>query len=453
MAPPTVGGESDDRKRGRAFSSSSEEGSMSSPSVKGKHQARRIKLDTTSMGGIVEEAITGEGDQGGEFSRVKTKAEIRAEKDVKAAEKIRQALGSKRDSRPNTTRPGDYYTTLVALKDDGSEIEGGFPQSKFLAAYVELKERYPNSHARVTKKGNIEVWTTSVMDNTKAASITMLAGIPVKVLPNRGQEIWGRVSGVFHQFGVAELREALESQGALEVKREVYTHVDPLTGQATKRNSNRIRIKFQGIPPKEIDLGYQVFPVQICSPSPQMCYSCYMFGHKSAECTRQKVCRRCSKPGHIEKDCKAKPHCVNCRRDHSAKDIMCPVLQKRAEAQRTRFVSTLVTSGTEVYEMPQLTGSGAPPEPAIAGATFAQVVKAGTKVIVDSASTVKAVIPPVIPPKKVKKTRVPLKKPAKKNQNAADALLSVLRPLLMELVGKKTTDTIMSILKAKMPKK
>lgn len=444
-------------KRGRAESSSSSSygGEGSTPSVKEKHIPRRLKVDLDiSMEEKKEEDVAGDGVEEASFDRVKTKAEIRAEKECKAADKIRQAMGSNKESRPNTTRPGEYYTTLVALKDDGSEIESGFPQSKFLAAYVELKERHPNSHARVTKKGHLEVWTNSVMENTKAASINMLAGIPVKTLAHKGQEIWGRVSGVFHQFGVAELMEVLESQGALEVKREVFTHVDPLTGQASKRNSNRIRIKFQGIPPKEINLGYQVFPVNICSPSPQMCYSCYMFGHKSAECTRQKVCRRCSKPGHIEKDCKAKPLCVNCKRDHSAKDMSCPVLQKRAESQRTRFVSTLVTSGCEVYEMPQLTSSGAPPESEVTGVTFAQVVKAGSKVILDSASTVKAVIPPVKPVKTIKKVKAPLKKPKTvKNQGAVEALLSVLRPLLIELVGKKTTNTIMNIIKAREPKK
>lgn len=399
----------------------------------------------------------GDGDQPLEH-RVKTKAEIRAEKELKAAEKIRLATGINRvkKSTADDARLGEYFITLVPCTDEGVELPGGYPRGKFLAAYNELKERHPLSHAKVTSKGYIEVWTNSVMENTKAASITTLGGIHVKVLAHKGQIIWGRVSGVFHQFEEAELMDFLENQGALEVKREVYTVTNPATGQPMKRNSNRIRIKFQGIPPKEINLGFQVFPVTICPPSPQQCYSCFLFGHKSSTCTRPKVCRKCGKAGHMEKDCKGKAACVNCRREHSARDPKCPVYQQRAEAQRSRLVCHLATPGTEVVEMPVLTKENTPPVASEEGGslTFAQVVKAGSKVILGADSKVKAVIPPVKPPKakKVVKKIVAPKKPPKAKTAAAASLLEVLRPLLRELVGKKTMNIVLNILKARMPR-
>lgn len=72
------------------------------------------------------------------------------------------------------------------------------------------------------------------------------------------------------------------------------------------------------------------------------CYRCCGFGHTSARCTEKEACERCGDE-HRERDCRALTlNCPACQRmgmaprGHSARDPLCPVLQRRMEIQKSR---------------------------------------------------------------------------------------------------------------------
>lgn len=96
-------------------------------------------------------------------------------------------------------------------------------------------------------------------------------------------------------------------------------------------NTNLVTVTFKNskIPPylHFENIRSEVRPFK---PRPLQCFNCFGFGHPSRACTRDKLCMVCSKAFHGE--CSGTATCANCKKNHSARDKICPILQKEQEA-------------------------------------------------------------------------------------------------------------------------
>lgn len=84
-------------------------------------------------------------------------------------------------------------------------------------------------------------------------------------------------------------------------------------------------------------------PVDVYREPPAFCLRCSRWGHKAPTCKRRVCCRFCS-GGHESQNCRQKinagievpPRCVNCKGDHNAHSIACPVRPVLAAPDWTR---------------------------------------------------------------------------------------------------------------------
>ena len=157
----------------------------------------------------------------------------------------------------------------------------------------------------VTKRGQAEGLLRS----------TMLADIPIKVVPHRSLNT---SKGIIRSFdlresGEAELKQNLVDQGVTDVRRMTVMH----DGQ--RHNTNTSVLTFgQPSHPTSVKCAYLNIKVETFIPNPLRCYKCQRFGHHKFNCRRNATCARCGEEGHEDSSCSQPEKCINCQDSHSA---------------------------------------------------------------------------------------------------------------------------------------
>ena len=73
--------------------------------------------------------------------------------------------------------------------------------------------------------------------------------------------------------------------------------------------------------------------------TPTCCFKCQMFGHISNFCRNKQRCANCSSEEHVAKDCTSpNSKCLNCKSDHKASNIKCPVYISHLDRINNKFL-------------------------------------------------------------------------------------------------------------------
>lgn len=123
-----------------------------------------------------------------------------------------------------------------------------------------------------------------------------------------------------------ELKEELEPQGVLDVKR-IVKKVD---GKATPLPMLIVTMNGTTVP-EYLSFGGLRVRTRLYYPSPLICYNCCRFGHIGKECKSGKRCNNCSQEHDEVPVCKNEKKCINCKEGHSAFDKRCPIYKKEIE--------------------------------------------------------------------------------------------------------------------------
>lgn len=290
------------------------------------------------------------------WNRVPTTQEKAAQKAEKQAQKLGQL--------PKRYRLQEKYEAEF----EATTAEKPLKSVGLLSIYSSIRAVVPTAEARLKEKsipvvvqdptkGSTKIYTAvvrlvvSVVDREELAKIQQvvnIAGVPVKAVSNE-IPLWARVKDVNSQFTEEELLESWKEQGVVEVKRELYAaQAKDERGRSFKqmRESNRVRVRFDGSPRAELTLIGQRFPVFLCLDKPLQCLACHRFNHKIESCTRREkpLCRRCGGESHQIWECTKRASCVNCTGPHAANDPRCRVYAAWATSCSQRHVTRLVAS-------------------------------------------------------------------------------------------------------------
>ncbi|XP_014260443.1 uncharacterized protein LOC106673042 [Cimex lectularius] len=170
-------------------------------------------------------------------------------------------------------------------------------------------------------------------------SLKALAGHEVEVTPHqrlntsRGVVVCRDLMN----SSVDDIKEGLEDQGVLEVRRmniRRNRQIVPSASLILTFNAPRC--------PDEIRAAFYKLKVRPYIPHPQRCYRCQKFVHISLRCkSAQEVCE-CGREEHPkESACSDPPTCVNCGGCHTARSASCPVLSKEREVQKLKTIDKM----------------------------------------------------------------------------------------------------------------
>ena len=223
------------------------------------------------------------------------------------------------------TLPDNINQIIIASSDIGNKLTTYNPQK--IRAGIELICGEVKN-AEYLRSGSILV---TIKTKEQIAQIKNCQIFPVLDIPIVNKIAWT------HQFTygklwapelkrdtVNEILKMFEEQGVIAV-RKFFS--DP-----NREQTPLYVLTFLGPAPKELKLGYQIFPLDKYLPSPLTCKNCYRFGHTTKICRGKSICKICSSPEHKEDECdqKTSPKCINCKGSHAADDKQCPtyILEK-----------------------------------------------------------------------------------------------------------------------------
>ena len=309
----------------------------------------------------------------------------------------------------------------------------------------------------ISRNGRIQIWTNTVEDAREVLKTTCLLGIPVITKCNQLNHNWARITGVDRGYSVVDILAALSWCGVLEVKRESSRR--KVGENLVSFDTDRILLKFTGVPPPEVTLAGRTYRVTLHAGSPLSCYRCQKLGHISANCKNEIACKKCGSSSHLVAECRNRPRCVNCKGPHTSSSAQCPLraiaMEKRKSLMETRLVQQLKSAhpsaeiGTisepahtpEVFASDQAESTGLPPK------SYAAVVRSMV-VEADSNSVIRVNLPGPTPiPKKKKdklgKSTVNLKKrvfsitatskSTSKKASSKDSPLKLIKPIVQML--------------------
>ena len=148
------------------------------------------------------------------------------------------------------------------------------------------------------------------------------------------------------------------------------------------------------IPPNtKVKLFYESLTVREYYPDPQLCKTCYTFGHistKNYPCSRPKMCGHCGESSHDQKDgngkpvkCEKPPKCINCNASHPAWVRSCPKYsQEKSYIEYSTTHKISVKSAKEIINKnknSQPKPSAAPSLPSTTENTLCQKIENLTK--------------------------------------------------------------------------
>lgn len=267
-----------------------------------------------------------------------------------------------------------------------------------LPVCAELHRLFPFSRP-MSKNGRIQVWTNTVEEAKQVLGISRVLDTPVLTRCSQIDQNWARLTKVDRGFSNEDILSALSNVGVIEARREMTKR--RLGNDLSSVATDRVLLKFSGVPPSEVALAGRAYRVVLYAGAPLTCYNCQRLGHRAANCTNKTACRRCGSSKHMMTECTNNPRCANCGGAHLSTAAQCPLraceIEKRKIQMENRVVQQLRFSHpaapVEAIDYPPLPttdsneASGAEPAPADPGhKSYAAAVRA---VIVSSAEGAK----------------------------------------------------------------
>ena len=168
--------------------------------------------------------------------------------------------------------------------------------------------------------------------STKLLAIKHIAGIPVKVSPHR---TLNTAKGVIR---TQEIKNTTNEELKTQLKRQGVSDSKIITirknGDIIKLSTAVLTFNFPK-PPADINVGFELCPVQLYIPHSLRCFKCQQFGHHQEGCKRERVCGRCGQSTeHPDSSCTYPIKCANCGGNHTAYSRDCPRWKTEKEIQR-----------------------------------------------------------------------------------------------------------------------
>lgn len=281
---------------------------------------------------------------------VLSKAERRAIKMAKFAENAAQRSlnvhGNGPRLKPMTDHPGKFNVELEALDEHGVACPDGFKSVSLLKAYAEIKVAIPAAHTQISKRNTLVVWTVNENDHVLASNIRQVCGIGCQKVGSWSKQIplFGRIEGVHVQFTEQDIKEVLENQGVIEVRRVKYI-VDSPSGKEF-RNTSKVDLRFESAIRPWVEICGEKFNVTLKSRYPMQCLACLTFGHRKDFCKKKDIirCKRCGQDGHKSDTCQKSIKCCNCGDSHFATDSRCRVYQIWAKSELKKYETQVIAS-------------------------------------------------------------------------------------------------------------
>lgn len=267
-------------------------------------------------------------------------------------------------------KSSNFTARFEAVDAKGEVIKSGFHGISMLKTYAGIRSSIPSCRLRVDTEASVLLVTVDSQDDVPAMrSLSEFGGVKARLISSETpRQCWGRINGVPIEILEAEMLAVLEETGVKEVKREKFYVNEVKDGQTRRveRQSQRVRLRFEGVPPEKVDLGFpEKFSVALVFEEAPQCYACHRFNHRVEQCTKKDtpLCRGCGQPGHQMWHCPNDPKCVNCGRQHHARYPDCPVYLRYVEATKVRQLNRMVVDNPGVVvdfiKEPAL-GEGAP---------------------------------------------------------------------------------------------
>ncbi|XP_014260442.1 uncharacterized protein LOC106673041 [Cimex lectularius] len=196
--------------------------------------------------------------------------------------------------------------TFVTRYFNVARREGDFKFTCPFLLHKSIKENLGNTSS-VTKSrdGKICIGVIGKRNDEKLTKLKTLAGYEVEVTPHYRLNT-SRGVVMCHDLmnsSVTDIKEGLEDQGVLEVRRmntRRNGHVVPSASLILTFDMPRC--------PDEIKAAFYKLRVRPYIPSPQRCYRCQRFGHISLRCKSPHEVCECGMEGHPKESGCANPH-------------------------------------------------------------------------------------------------------------------------------------------------
>lgn len=178
------------------------------------------------------------------------------------------------------------------------------------------------------------------------------------------EQNWTRITKVDRGFSELDIRTTLDSVGVTEVRRE--TTKRRVNNELIMIVTDRVLLKFSGVPPDSVELAGRTHRVILHAGSPIQCFRCQRLGHIAANCTNSLAYKRCGSTTHIIAECRNNPKCVSCKGAHMSSSLTCPLrvceIEKLKAFMEKRIIQQLKfshpTAEVGMVEFPAL---GSPP--------------------------------------------------------------------------------------------
>ena len=246
---------------------------------------------------------------------------------------------------------------VIFSKREEEMTEGGAPKfvsvpfkDGILGLCTSLHEKFPNVKPE-SRSGFIHVWVNTVEEVKELMKVSLLGTVTVMTKCHELNQNWARITQVDKGFSEEDICSALKQQGVVSVRREMTKR--KIGGELIAMSTDRVLLKFEGLPPEEVAFGYRTYKVTLHAGSPTSCFRCQKIGHRASECKSPVTCIRCGRQdGHLAASCKNALRCVNCRGPHAASSMNCPLrviaIEKRKVFMENRVYQQIKASHTNV---------------------------------------------------------------------------------------------------------
>jgi hypothetical protein len=234
----------------------------------------------------------------------------------------------------STQNEGDPVTVIIRA----TEVNLANANPIIIAKHLNETAKGYIKKIRKVREGGLAITCKSAGQAKKLKAINHLGKWAVTTeFPRSELECKGVISGVPLVVTEEEVVEVGKDIGILSAKRLTRKK----DGKMEKTLS--VCLTFSGsVMPREVCLGYEVFPVRVFVPSVLRCYKCQRFGHIASVCKGGERCVRCGEEHAFEK-CSKKdnPRCLRCGGAHSAAYAGCEKMKQQKQIQYEKVTKNI----------------------------------------------------------------------------------------------------------------
>lgn len=281
------------------------------------------------------------------------------------AKKVSEARRSLQEFRDRLDRNSNgVFCVILSRREEKSEngvstFEPAAFSEGILPLCTEIVRMFPFAKP-LSKNGRIHVWTNSVEEAKQVIQTSNLLKVPIMTKCHQLEHNWARISRVDRGFTEDDIRSALTGVGVIEVRRETTRR--RINTELQTFDTDRVLLKFGGVPPSEVVLAGKQHKVTLHAGSPVSCFKCQRLGHIAANCKNNTACKKCGSSSHVIAECKNNARCVNCRGPHASSSSLCPLraceIEKRKILMEKRLIQQLKsshpTAAVETMDFPAL---------------------------------------------------------------------------------------------------